>query len=48
MRHGSFFWFFLPTATAMLLFIAFPIVSVLIQSVHAPHEQVIEIGRAHV
>lgn len=41
MRHGSFFWFFLPTATAMLLFIAFPIVSVLIQSVHAPHEQVI-------
>lgn len=41
MRHRTFFWFFLPTATAMLLFIAFPIVSVLIQSVHAPHEQVI-------
>lgn len=41
MRHGTFFWFFLPTATAMLLFIAFPIVSVLIQSVHAPHEQVV-------
>jgi len=41
MRHSTFFWFFLPTATAMLLFIAFPIVSVLIQSVYAPHEQVI-------
>lgn len=41
MKHRTFFWFFLPTATAMALFIAFPIVSVLIQSVHAPHEQVI-------
>lgn len=41
MKHSTFFWFFLPTATAMLLFIAFPIVSVLIQSVHAPHQQVI-------
>lgn len=41
MRHSTFFWFFLPTATAMLLFIAFPIASVLIQSVYAPHEQVI-------
>lgn len=41
MKHRSFFWFFLPTAAAMLLFIAFPIASVLIQSVYAPHEQVI-------
>lgn len=41
MKHRTFFWFFLPTATAMLLFIAFPIVSVLVQSVYAPHEQVI-------
>ncbi len=41
MKHRTFFWFFLPTATAMLLFIAFPIVSVAIQSVYAPHEQVI-------
>jgi multiple sugar transport system permease protein len=41
MKHRSFFWFFLPTATAMLLFIALPILSVLVQSVHAPHEQVI-------
>ena len=41
MKHSTFFWFFAPTATAMLLFIAFPIVSVLIQSVYAPHEQVV-------
>lgn len=41
MKHRTFFWFFLPTATAMLLFIAFPIVSVLIQSVYAPHNQVV-------
>lgn len=34
-------WFFLPSAAAMFLFIALPIVSVLIQSVYAPHEQVI-------
>ena len=40
MRHTTFFWFFLPTATAMLLFIAAPIVSVVIQSVYAPHEAV--------
>jgi len=41
MRHRTFMWFVLPSATAMLLFIALPIVSVLIQSVHAPHQQVI-------
>lgn len=41
MRHSTFFWFFLPTGLAMLLFIAFPIVSVLIQSVYAPHEAVL-------
>lgn len=41
MKHRTFFWFFLPTASAMLLFIAFPILSVLVQSVHAPHEQVV-------
>ena len=41
MRHSSFFWFFLPTALAMLLFIALPIVSVLVQSVHTPHEAVL-------
>jgi ABC-type sugar transport system permease subunit len=41
MRHKTFFWFFLPTATAMLLFIAFPIISVITQSVHAPHKAVL-------
>lgn len=41
MKHRTFLWFILPSALAMLLFIALPIVSVLIQSVHAPHEQVI-------
>jgi ABC-type sugar transport system permease subunit len=41
MNHRTFLQFFLPTATAMFLFIALPLVSVLLQSVHAPHEQVI-------
>jgi ABC-type sugar transport system permease subunit len=41
MRHSTFFWFFLPTATAMILFIAFPVVSVLLQSVYAPHPAVL-------
>ena len=42
MKHRTFFWFFLPTGAAMVLFIAFPIVSVLIQSVFAPHEAVLK------
>ena len=41
MKHRTFLWFILPSATAMLLFIALPIASVLIQSVYAPHEQVL-------
>lgn len=41
MKHKTFLWFILPSALAMLLFIALPIVSVLIQSVFAPHEQII-------
>lgn len=41
MKHKTFMWFFLPSGLAMLLFIALPIVSVLTQSVYAPHEQVI-------
>jgi multiple sugar transport system permease protein len=40
-KHSTFIWFVLPSAVAMVLFIAMPIVSVLIQSVYAPHEQVI-------
>ena len=41
MKHKAFFWFILPTLTAMVLFIALPIVSVLIQSLHVEHEQVL-------
>ena len=41
MKHKTFLWFILPTSLAMLLFIALPIVSVIMQSVYAPHEQVI-------
>ena len=40
MKHSTFFWFFLPTGLAMLLFIAFPIVSVVTQSLHTAHDQV--------
>ena len=42
MKHRTFFWFFLPTALAMLLFIAVPIVSVVIQSMFTPHEAVLK------
>jgi ABC-type sugar transport system permease subunit len=41
MKHKTFFWFILPTLTAMILFIALPIVSVIIQSLHIEHEQVL-------
>ena len=41
MRHSTFFWFFLPTGLAMLLFIAFPIVSVVVQSLYTPHDVVL-------
>jgi multiple sugar transport system permease protein len=41
MKHRTFFWFFLPTGLAMLLFIAAPLVSVVIQSIFAPHEAVL-------
>ncbi|MEM1038380.1 MAG: sugar ABC transporter permease [Pseudomonadota bacterium] len=42
MRHSTFFWFIFPSAVAMLLFIALPIVSVFVQSLHAEHEQVLK------
>jgi len=42
MRHRTFFWFILPSALAMLLFIALPIVSVFLQSLHSQHEQVMK------
>ncbi|MBV6657164.1 MAG: sugar ABC transporter permease [Devosiaceae bacterium] len=41
MKHSTFFWFFAPTGLAMLIFIAAPIASVLVQSVFTPHEPVI-------
>lgn len=41
MKHSSFFWFVLPSAVLMLLFIALPIVSVVMQSLYTEHEQVI-------
>ena len=41
MKHRTFFWFVLPSATAMLLFIALPIGSIVIQSLFAAHDQVI-------
>lgn len=41
MKHKTFFWFVLPSTVAMLLFIAFPIVSVILQSLHSDHEQVL-------
>jgi ABC-type sugar transport system permease subunit len=39
-RHRTFAFFILPSAIAMLLFIALPIVSVAIQSLHIGHAQV--------
>ncbi len=41
MKHRTFFWFFLPTGLAMLLFIALPLVSIVTQSVFTPHEAVL-------
>jgi len=40
MKHRTFFWFFLPTALVMLLFIALPLVSIVTQSLYTDHEQV--------
>lgn len=41
MPHRTFLWFVLPSVVAMLLFIALPIVSVAIQSLHIEHERVV-------
>jgi len=41
MKHRTFFWFFLPTGLAMLVFIAMPLVSIVSQSLFAPHEAVL-------
>jgi len=44
MKHRTFFWFILPSLAAMILFIALPIVSVMIQSLFIEHEQVLVIS----
>ncbi|MFT5066839.1 MAG: ABC-type sugar transport system permease subunit [Reinekea sp.] len=41
MKHSTFFWFVLPSAFLMLLFIALPVVSVVTQSMYTAHEQVL-------
>lgn len=43
MKHGTFLTFVAPSLLAMILLIVFPVVSVVLQSFHAQHEQVIEI-----
>ncbi len=41
MKHKSFFWFVLPSSLAMLLFIFFPLISIVIQSLYVEHDQVV-------
>ncbi|MCC1492980.1 carbohydrate ABC transporter permease [Cognatishimia sp. F0-27] len=41
MPHRTFLWFILPSLAAMILFIFFPIISVVIQSLYVEHEQVV-------
>ena len=38
MPHRTFFWFILPSAAAILVFIALPLVSVFVQSLYVEHE----------
>ena len=42
MPNKTFFWFFLPTGLAMILFIGLPIISTGIQSFYAQHDQVVK------
>ena len=46
MKDRTFFWFILPTLSAMILFIALPIVSVFVQSLHIQHEQVLVVSES--
>lgn len=46
MKHRTFFWFILPTLSAMILFIALPIVSVFVQSLFVEHEQVLLVSES--
>tara|TARA_B100000780_G_scaffold131625_1_gene92280 strand:+ start:3968 stop:4993 length:1026 start_codon:yes stop_codon:yes gene_type:complete len=41
MKHKTFFWFILPTFLAMFFFIMLPIISICLQSIHTPHENVL-------
>jgi multiple sugar transport system permease protein len=41
MKNRTFFWFILPSLITMLLFIALPIFSVFVQSLHIEHEAVL-------
>tara|TARA_Y100000813_G_scaffold193897_1_gene173677 strand:+ start:73 stop:1098 length:1026 start_codon:yes stop_codon:yes gene_type:complete len=41
MKHRTFFWFILPTFLAMFFFITLPIISVIVQSLHTPHENIL-------
>lgn len=43
MKHRTFFWFILPSLSAMILFIALPVGSVFVQSLHVEHEQVLRV-----
>ena len=40
MPHKTFFWFILPSAAAIVIFIALPLVSVMVQSLYVEHEHV--------
>ena len=41
MKHRTFTWFMLPSLAAMFLFIALPLVSIVLQSLHINHEEVL-------
>ena len=42
MPNKTFFWFFLPTGLAMILFIGLPIISTGVQSFYAQHDQIVK------
>ena len=42
MPNKTFFWFFLPTGLAMILFIGLPIISTGVQSLFAKHDQIVK------
>jgi multiple sugar transport system permease protein len=46
MKHRTFFWFMLPTLSAMILFIFLPIISVFIQSLYVAHEQILVVSES--